>query len=204
MNAHIKNSFAKDHSTLRGILGNLRQQTESEKDQAVVRIAVCSVVILYFLLSAFISKAHDSSITQALVAGGIYLIFSIGVFFTCLLYPQKSTTRRTLTLITDIGIVTYSMSITGEIGSAYFALFLWIIMGYGIRFGQRYLLAATITSAIGFIFVIENNHYWKENLQVGIGFLTGLIFIPAFVSSLLKKLTKETLIYSATLTHIEQ
>ena len=194
MNAHIKNSFTENHSALRSILGNLKQQTESEKDQAVVRIVVCSVVVLYFLVSAFISKAHNSSVTQALVAGGIYLIFSITVFFTCLLYPQKSTIRRTVTLITDIGIVTYSMSITGEIGSAYFALFLWIIMGYGIRFGQRYLLAATITSTIGFMFVIENNHYWKENLQVGIGFLTGLIFIPAFVSSLLKKLTKAKLL----------
>jgi len=59
-----------------------------------------------------------------------------------------------------------------------------------MRYGQKYLLAATIIGVIEFSAVLITTDYWIEQKTAGIGLLIGLIVLPAFYSVLLGKLTK--------------
>jgi len=64
------------------------------------------------------------------------------------------------------------------------------MVGYGMRYGQVYLLAGTILGSIGFAMVLLTTDYWIEQRTAGVGLLVGLIVLPIFFSSLLSKLTK--------------
>jgi two-component system sensor histidine kinase RpfC len=59
-----------------------------------------------------------------------------------------------------------------------------------MRYGQIYLLAGTIIGSSCFTAVVLTTNYWIEQRTVAIGLLTGLIILPVFFSSLLRKLTK--------------
>jgi len=69
-------------------------------------------------------------------------------------------------------------------------VYLWLIVGYGMRFGQKYLLAATIIGVMQFSVVIMTTEYWVQQRTAGVGLLIGLIVLPVFFSVLLGKLTK--------------
>ncbi|HQU14398.1 MAG TPA: ATP-binding protein, partial [Thermodesulfobacteriota bacterium] len=52
-----------------------------------------------------------------------------------------------------------------------------------------YLFAASVVGTIAFGAAIYINTYWQDKLSLGIGLLVGLVVLPLYVSSLLKKLT---------------
>jgi two-component system sensor histidine kinase RpfC len=64
-----------------------------------------------------------------------------------------------------------------------------VIFGNGFRYGRRYLFAAAAFGTFAFGAAIHFNAYWQDKLSLGIGLLVGLVVLPLYVSSLLKKLT---------------
>ena len=64
-----------------------------------------------------------------------------------------------------------------------------MIFGNGFRYGRKYLFAASAVGTIAFGAAIHFNMYWQDKLSLGIGLLVGLVVLPLYVSSLLKKLT---------------
>jgi signal transduction histidine kinase/CheY-like chemotaxis protein len=88
----------------------------------------------------------------------------------------------------DISFATISM-IAGGISTVYlYGIFLWIIIGYGLRFGRTYMLMANALSITGFTLVIVSTAYWKEHSFIGWGLMLWLVLMPVYVSKLLSKL----------------
>jgi two-component system sensor histidine kinase RpfC len=112
------------------------------------------------------------------------------VLFSFTFHPNISHVRRTYTLITDIGLLSYGLHLGGAEATACFSIYLWLIVGYGMRFGQLYLLGGTILGTVGFTIVLITTDYWVAQKTVGFGLLTGLVALPIYFSSLLRKLTK--------------
>jgi two-component system sensor histidine kinase RpfC len=81
----------------------------------------------------------------------------------------------------------------GEYSPPLFAIMLLITIGYGVRFGLRYLYAATILSNIGFLVTIQTADYWSTAPMLSYSLLITNILIPVFVSYLLKHLTRAKL-----------
>ncbi|MEM9552832.1 MAG: ATP-binding protein [Acidobacteriota bacterium] len=73
-------------------------------------------------------------------------------------------------------------------GAAFYPMYLWIIVGNGVRFGPRYLLLATGCGALYFFPMLYWSPYWRENLVAGIGLGVGLLILPAFYLSLIRRL----------------
>ncbi|NIR31901.1 MAG: response regulator [Gammaproteobacteria bacterium] len=169
---------------------NLRRQDDSEHDQAVVRIVVCGVALTYLVTSALWHDTPSPALLYTVKVVAVYFVTCVGILFSFLIAPGTSHLRRVSTLVSDLGVVTLGLGVSGEIGSACFPLYLWIIMGFGIRFGQAYLALAAALSALGFGAVLILNEFWQAHLVTGLGLLAGIVFIPIFVSSLLRKLTK--------------
>jgi two-component system sensor histidine kinase RpfC len=64
-----------------------------------------------------------------------------------------------------------------------------VIFGNGFRYGRAYLFAASAFGTLTFGAAIHFNPYWQGKLPLGIGLTVGLVVLPLYVSSLLKKLT---------------
>jgi two-component system sensor histidine kinase RpfC len=86
--------------------------------------------------------------------------------------------------------LSFTLHFGGDVATLCFSVYLWLIIGYGMRFGQKYLVAGTVIGVTQFIAVIHTTDYWIEQRTAGIGLLIGLIVLPIFFSALLNKLTQ--------------
>ena len=84
---------------------------------------------------------------------------------------EENVFRRCITLATDLLITTFAAFLAGELLAPFFAIYMWLILGYGIRYGQGFLFAATALANVGFAIVIFTNPFWVKNQAIGLGMM---------------------------------
>src|SRR2546427_12017621 len=100
-------------STLAAVPARVSAGTEYE--QAIVRLVVGALLVLYLLPQAFIDyEVHGRADLLFLVALVCYLIFASAIFGWIYLSPAPSPARRGCAAILDISMVTFCMYNTGE------------------------------------------------------------------------------------------
>jgi two-component system, sensor histidine kinase RpfC len=90
----------------------------------------------------------------------------------------------------DISMAFAVMMRSAEIMSFFYPLLLWVILGNGFRFGLRYLVVASVLAVLSFGTVVLTTPYWANNQVLGYSLILALIAIPAYSSTLIKKLSK--------------
>ena len=70
-----------------------------------------------------------------------------------------------------------------------YIIFLWVALGNGFRFGQKYLIGSALASAVGFSVVVSSQSYWRHQIPLSIGLFVGLIVLPLYALTLIRKLT---------------
>ena len=98
--------------------------------------------------------------------------------------------RRLIGMVFDLGIFSYGMHVGGETFALLYPIYLWVIFGNGFRFGVPYLFAATATSVMTFGIVIATTPFWQEHRGLAAGLIAGLILLPLYVSTLIRKLSE--------------
>ena len=160
-----------------------------EYQQAVIRLIILASITVYF--SLHYSLIGDKNILEQPIGFlTIYDVIAIFILITFKFTPDKSHIRRAFTLLSDLTLLSSTLYIGGATATPCFSIYLWLIVGYGMRFGQIYLLAGTIIATVEFSFVLLTTQYWIEQRTAGIGLLIGMVVLPIFFSVLLNKLTK--------------
>ena len=167
----------------------LTQEGTSEYQQAVIRVVILSATLLYFVIRSGFSGSHNISTDPMVVLVAIFVAASLANILSFRFIPGKCTVRRTITLLVDLSVLSYGLHLGEDASTICFSIYLWLMVGYGLRYGQNYLIAATIIGAVEFYFVLQHTDYWLEQRTAGAGLLIGLIILPIFFSSLLRKLT---------------
>ncbi len=91
-------------------------------------------------------------------------------------------------LLFDVSFSTYAMY-EGGVSTAYlYGIYLWIIIGYGLRFGRKYMFIANLLTIIAFSFVITQAPFWKDNTFIGWGLMLWIVLMPIYIGKLLSKL----------------
>lgn len=168
----------------------LQQHPAIELEQALVRFALCLLVFIYLISNSVFSDELLAYNNPTLINVGLYLSYTFITIISILLQPARSPIRISLCMLIDLCSIAYLMNATGESGPVLYIILLWSVFGYGIRYGQGYLIAATIITTLSFIVVIENTAFWSDQPDLGYGLLVGILVLPAFVYSLLSKLTR--------------
>ncbi len=91
-------------------------------------------------------------------------------------------------MLADLAIMTAFFHIGGKNSAVVYPIFLWIVIGNGIRFGERFLVTAIFMGAIGFSSIVMWAPFWQNNIELSAGLLTGVIVLPIFFFSVLKRL----------------
>lgn len=165
------------------------RQRSGEHEQLLLRIAFTTLILAYLLVELQLGNPQGVSDIQILFAGE-YLIFSILLTVYVLFKPNASKRRVFLTMICDIGATTYVMLISHDTGPIFFGIFLWVIVGNGIRFGTWSLITSYFSSIIGFTLVILVNDYWISNPRLSIGLMLTLTLIPPYILKLRNQLNR--------------
>ncbi len=154
-----------------------------EHEQVLLRIAFTSLILAYLSIEMLLGNPEMISMHQ-IVFSGCYLAFSILLATYVLFKPDASKRRVFASMICDLGATTYVMLISHETGPIFFGIYLWVIVGNGIRFGAWSLITSYVGSVIGFSLVILLNDYWISNPRLSIGLMLTLILIPPYILKL--------------------
>lgn len=176
---------------LAAVRQRLSHRPDSEHGQALVRLAVLTVVLVYMLATGP-EGPHDAEYRDVLwmVAAG----FTIGLGLICAILwrPGVSHVRRAIGMVSDYGLMMAAMIRIGEPLAWVYVIILWVTIGNGLRYGLRYLLAAMAAAVVSFGSVVVLSDYWQENRVLGIGLLLGLVAVPLYLAGLLRALTRAT------------
>ena len=188
--SYIIGSYSKNRLKSHGISYNLTEDGKSEHQQAVIRVVILSVIFIYFVAIDYVSGVHTIASQPMVILVGTFFAGSLLNILSFRFIPGKCITRRVTTLLVDLSVLSFGLHIGGSAATVCFSVYLWLLIGYGLRYGQSYLFAGTVIGSLQFIAVLTYTDYWIEQRTAGLGLLIGLIVLPVFFSSLLRKLTK--------------
>lgn len=166
----------------------LANRPDSEHGQAIVRLAIVSIVLVYFFSDLFASRVDDVGLKMARLSVVISITMSAAIFGAIVWRPAKSVTRRLVGMVHDVVAISSSIYFGEGAGAAVAVIYLWITIGNGFRYGIRYLYACAILSIAGFAVVYALNEYWQGQGLLSLNILLTMLIVPPYVGSLLKSL----------------
>jgi two-component system sensor histidine kinase RpfC len=165
---------------------------DSEHAQALIRIAVISVVLVYLLVRGNNDGLPPDEYLYVLSLVAMGFLVGAVIIAWLLAAPGTSHPRRVLGMLSDYGLIGLAMIQMGEPMAWVYVILMWVTVGNGLRFGNEYLIAAMAMAAASFGSVLAFTPYWEAHRSLGIGLLVGLVAIPSYLSGLLRALTNAT------------
>lgn len=161
-------------------LSALRGRPDTEHEMSFNRLAFALVISVYLGIETAPPVVH--------LLAGLYWVAAIGLFAHILRWPASNVPRRIAALCIDIGFLCLALQTGGEVTAAFAPIFLWVILGNGFRFGVPWLHGGMAVAVAGFIGVWMTTPFWYDQPHLSGGLLLGLLAIPAYVGTLIRKL----------------
>jgi two-component system sensor histidine kinase RpfC len=161
----------------------LAARPDTEHEQALVRLAIGALLMLYLLPYTF-GAARE----LILYVAGAHFALSALVLVRLFHSPEKSPLRRVVAISADFATVTCYMVFFGERAAPLFLLYVWMTLANGFRFGKPYLLISLALGAAGFSTALWQSEFWRAHAQMGYGLLGAFIILNLYVQSLVTKL----------------
>jgi two-component system sensor histidine kinase RpfC len=169
-----------------------RNRQDSEHEQALIRLAIAFLILVYLL--GVLSVPHGDAKPTGLVWAGYVILaetaLGLGLVLAIMASPAPNNLRRYIGMLADYSTLAAMMILYDRELAPLYVVYLWVTIGNGLRYGPRFLGVAITLAAISFTLVITTSRYWMENDALAWGLLLGLVAIPAYLSSLLRALTR--------------
>jgi signal transduction histidine kinase len=168
----------------------VRYRTDTEFAQAIVRLVVGLPACLLIYWSFEIGTLPTTEKYQSV--GLIILTWCAGLALAaaCFTWPGAFRSRRLLALLVDYGTIAYWMSVGGASGAFGLVILLWITIGYGLRYGQTYLMLAMACALACATVVIWFTPFWRLNLNLSIMLILCILVVPIYPFALLQRTSK--------------
>lgn len=174
---------------MKQLLGNFILQLKhrnGEHEQALLRIVFTTSFFIYL----FNVNTGSPSANHVLEFLAGYILFSALLIAHLLKESENNRYRIALSIVADMGAATYGMLVTQESGAIFYGVYLWVIVGNGLRYGVPALLFSYACSLVGFIAVITTNEYWLAHPKLSLGLLMPLILVPLYIKKLRNQLNQ--------------
>jgi signal transduction histidine kinase/DNA-binding response OmpR family regulator len=165
-----------------------RRQSSEEISQSILRIILCSIFFGVIVFLELTGEKPTRRFLGALAVLGPYLVASVGWLLWVKRQPNRNLWRRMIAAGGDVGLALFGMFMMGSSGAWIYPALLWNIIGHGMRFGPRTLLAGTSFGAIGFGVLILIHPEWRGLGNAAIGMWVGVVAFPLFFRKLLVRL----------------
>jgi len=127
----------------------------------IIRLILGSVACFICGMGIFFDILHMSLQNYIIIAFFFYL-FTFA-FFLSLFHTLVSGIRRYLTLFIDISFPSLTIYFTAGETQVIWLLYVWLFIGYGSRYGKRYLFAAQIITLFQYNLVLYLNGAWLHH-----------------------------------------
>lgn len=157
-----------------------------EYQQAVMRLVLLSLTILLILVS------YQNIQSYVYVAMASYSLIAIGVLIHTRIKSAPSQKRQLFSMVMDVCATSHAMYLTNDVGAIFIGVYLWLVIGYGLRYGRTMLIITYITSLIGFVTASLLSNHWQYNIVAFYGLLFTLVSVPLYALALLTRLKDAT------------
>ena len=150
--------------------------------------------LLFGLASAFYCyylSAIDRLDSEWVIAvNAAYLAVAVAAYSATKNQRWKSDVLRSFMLLIDVSALSFAFAAAGSVAAPMLFLNIWLVLGYGFRYGVYYLRLAAITSVCGLSAALFYTDYWQTQPFISIGILMLAIVIPLYLELLLRKVTQ--------------
>lgn len=172
---------------LRWMASRLRNRPDSEHEMSFNRLVFAFIIVIVLLLNR-----RSGGVDNALHVMALYIPLALGVLGHILVWPGVSRGRRIFALLLDCGFLSWQLHLGGEIAALFFPIYLWVIFGNGFRFGLASLFTAIPVATLCFAAVVWTTPFWRQQWHLSLGLLIGLVILPAYAGTLIRKLSAAT------------
>ncbi len=183
----LTHSASRIRNGTRILTKRLRGRPDSEHEMSFNRLVFAGLIVL--ILSP---ETDDASSHFALAWMVVYFILALGGFTHIIWRPGICQARRIYALLLDCGFLSLQLHLGGERVALFYPVYLWVIFGNGFRFGIRYLFLAVPVATLSFLLVVLSTPFWFSQPHLSTGLLIGLVILPAYAGTLIKKLSLAT------------
>ncbi|MFT6924469.1 MAG: two-component system sensor histidine kinase RpfC [Psychromonas sp.] len=168
---------------------HIKQTGDSEPEQALVRVFISLLLIIFFCLpwspkEQFV-EIIISTVNLIILAG---FIIAVAIVNAIIKNPKPSPKRRVVGIFLDLVSLSVLMAIAADETVSLFVFYLWVILGNGFRYGVNYLYISLAVGFSGFLGAILWGDYWQLNLPIAISLLIIITLIPLYSIFLINKL----------------
>ncbi|HKW53151.1 MAG TPA: ATP-binding protein, partial [Stellaceae bacterium] len=167
---------------------DLAELNEQEPQQVIIRLFFTGLVLTY-LVALAVANVDGARLMPLLAVNVAGILYSWLIFIDIAIRPQPSPLRRAAAMVSDITFISIFLHIGEPLTAPWFPVYLWDVLGFGFRFGQRSLVATVILSLAGFTVVCATTPYWQERPGMAGGVVLALILLPAYAATLIRRLT---------------
>lgn len=164
------------------------QRTDTEIGQSLVRIVLGTFVLCYTAALPIFGKEATPFLSLMRVAG--FGMIGAWLLFAHALHRPAGQWRRALGAVVDLGSLSLFLHLGGPLTVAWYPIYLWVTFGNGFRYGVGPLVLSTALSFVGFAAVTLTTPFWRDQPVLSCGLLLALVLLPAYVSTLLRRLTQ--------------
>lgn len=161
-----------------------------EQGITLARLVLASLVLFGAGLEALSSAEARRFVAEGLPGLQTYLAVVGVVQAHFLIWPERRFWRRILGICGDAAIITYGLYIGSDASAFLYPLYLWMILGNGLRLGAVYMAAAVVSAATGFAAAIWFTPFWRQNTALSAGLFLALVTIPAYGALLLRRVAE--------------
>ena len=175
---------------LRGVNAVTRDLTirpDSEPQQAILRLFVSGAVLVYLGALAYAGESGEA-ILPLLAVDLPGMLTAWLLFIHLMAYPAPSPMRRAAAMVNDITLISVFLHVGGAYAAPWFAIYLWLVLGFGFRFGVRSMLACAALACVGFVAVFATTPYWELRWPVAAGVVFALLLLPSTTIGFIRRL----------------
>jgi len=102
--------------------------------------------------------------------------------------PKHRVWQRACSILSDNTFISLVLFIGGESTAGVWAIYIWISIGYGVRYSVEYLRVNVAVSLVAFSIVCLTVPFWKERTAFTVGMVVAMTIVPLYVGWLIQQL----------------
>lgn len=170
---------------LDGVRDSFRVRGDKEHEQAVLRVFVAALAVVYGFAVGGQGDAASCQIVAALGLAGAWVFLLLTI-----LDPVPSPLRYYAGTVFDAALLAAFLHFGAMLIAPWFPLFLLTTFYAGFRFGPAALGVASVANLVGFAVVAATTPFWQQQVLLAGGLLIAMIVLPAYVGSMVREVAE--------------
>jgi two-component system sensor histidine kinase RpfC len=167
----------------------IAEESRNDEAQQIIVHLFFPGGVLFYLVALVATRADPDLLFPLLAVDIAGILVSWLLFIHLMLLPKPSPMRRTAAIVSDVLFVSLFLHLGNQLAIPWFAIYLWIVFGFGFRFGARTLLGTAGLAMLGFSAVLFTTPFWQARPWVAAGVYLALSMPTGYAVDLIRRLT---------------